>query len=178
MPSPKYNPHYTVADYSGWEGDWELWRGVAVSMTPSPFGIHQKHLARLAHRFISALEKQGCVDCDLVVELDWVLGDDTVVRPDLSIVCGSDLQRFIDKAPTLVVEVLSESTKYKDQTAKYELYEQQGVKYYLMAHPQNNTYDAFELKSGKYRSMQISPTMTFELEKHCIIEVSLEAPSP
>ena len=34
----KYDPHYTVADYEQWSGDWELWKGTAVAMTPSPFG--------------------------------------------------------------------------------------------------------------------------------------------
>ena len=38
--APKYQPHYTVDDYQHWEGDWELWNGVAVAMAPSPFGPH------------------------------------------------------------------------------------------------------------------------------------------
>jgi hypothetical protein len=37
----KFIPRYTVADYRQWQGDWELLDGVAVSVTPSPFGIHQ-----------------------------------------------------------------------------------------------------------------------------------------
>ncbi|WP_261344782.1 hypothetical protein [Neorhodopirellula pilleata] len=27
----KYVPHYTFADYRTWEGDWELWDGIADS---------------------------------------------------------------------------------------------------------------------------------------------------
>ena len=173
MPAPRSIPHYTIDDYWQWEGDWELWNGAAVSMTPSPFGIHQKLLSKLTHRFIEALEKQGCVDCDVVAELDWVVSEETVVRPDLSIVCGSDLLRFIDKPPTLIVEVFSESTKHKDQTSKYRLYEQQGVKYYLLGDPQNKTFDAFELQSGVYQSMQVRPTMPFELQENCISHVQL-----
>jgi hypothetical protein len=33
---------YTVAEYQSWDGDWELWQGIPVSMSPGPFGRHQK----------------------------------------------------------------------------------------------------------------------------------------
>ena len=34
-----YKPRYTVDDYESWAGDWELWQGTAIAMTPSPFGV-------------------------------------------------------------------------------------------------------------------------------------------
>ncbi len=48
----KYLPHYTIDDYQLWAGDWELWNGIAVAMTPSPFGRHQA----LASRLLVALQ--------------------------------------------------------------------------------------------------------------------------
>ena len=49
--APRYLPHYTVADHAAWQGDWELLDGVAVAMTPSPFGPHAERLSRLAAAF-------------------------------------------------------------------------------------------------------------------------------
>ena len=173
MSLPKYIPHYTLADYQQWEGDWELWNGVPVAMTPSPFGAHQKLIARLSHRFIQALEQVGCGHCDVVVELDWIVADDTIVRPDLSIVCESDLERFIDKPPLLIVEVLSESTKNKDRTSKFDLFEQQGVKYYILADPIEKQYTGFELQNETYTPLPLGTKSIFQLHKDCIIEVQL-----
>ena len=44
----KYQPHYTVDDYQHWQGDWELWNGVAIAMGPSPFGRHAQLVGQLA----------------------------------------------------------------------------------------------------------------------------------
>lgn len=46
--APRYLPHDTVAEHAAWEGDWELLDGVALAMTPSPFGPHAERLSRLA----------------------------------------------------------------------------------------------------------------------------------
>ncbi len=43
----KYQPHYTVEDYRQWKGDWELWYGTAVAMSPSPFGPHERAVSAL-----------------------------------------------------------------------------------------------------------------------------------
>lgn len=59
--APRYLPHYTVADHAAWEGDWELVDGVAVAMTPSPFGRHAERLSRLANSFWNAIDATGCL---------------------------------------------------------------------------------------------------------------------
>ncbi|MFO0943736.1 MAG: hypothetical protein U0930_23620 [Pirellulales bacterium] len=41
-------PCYTIEDYRQWQGDWELWDGVAIAMIPSSFGKQQKVLFDLA----------------------------------------------------------------------------------------------------------------------------------
>ena len=178
MAVPKYIPHYNHADYEQWDGDWELWNGIAVAMTPSPFGPHQKLIARLTQTFMNALDQQNCDqqncgDCDVVVELDWIVSDDTVVRPDLSIVCEQTLERFIDKPPVLIVEVLSESTRIKDRTTKYKLFEQQGVKYYILADPIDIRYIGFELRDKAYTPLPLGTKSVLELHQSCIIEVNL-----
>ena len=80
MPAPKYIPHYSVNDYQQWEGNWELWEGIPVATTPFPFGKHQRLVAKCSHVFIDALEKASCKDCEVFIELDWIVNDDTVVN--------------------------------------------------------------------------------------------------
>ena len=56
----------------------------------------------------------------------------TVVQPDISVFCNTGLldDRGAHGAPDLVVEILSPSTSYKDQTVKLALYERYKVKEY------------------------------------------------
>ncbi|MCX7412564.1 MAG: Uma2 family endonuclease [Planctomycetia bacterium] len=90
--APRYLPHYTVADHAAWEGDFELLQGVAVAMTPSPFGPHAERLSRVAAAFWNAIDASGC-RATVLAEIDWIVTNDTVVRPDLVVVCGPTPQR-------------------------------------------------------------------------------------
>ena len=83
----KYQPHYTIDDYQHWEGDWELWNGVAVAMTPSPFGRHAGANVRIAAALDSAVEASGC-RATVLAEIDWIISRDTILRPDVTVVCG------------------------------------------------------------------------------------------
>ena len=53
-------PNYTVEDYQHWEGDWELWNGVAVSMSPSPFGGHGAAAINVGAELKRAIEAAKC----------------------------------------------------------------------------------------------------------------------
>ena len=172
MPVPRYQPHYTVADYRHWEGDWELWNGIPVAMGPSPFGPHQKMLARLSQRFLNALDAAGCSDCEVLVECDWIIDDDTVVRPDLSIVCGVSVDRHIQQPPKLIVEVLSAATANKDRTVKRELYARQGVAYYLLADPDRGTIECNELTESASYEVQTGEQQTLNLHPGCQISLA------
>jgi len=46
--------HYTYDDYKLWEGDWELFDGVAVAMSPAPMRKHQS----VASSIITEINKQ------------------------------------------------------------------------------------------------------------------------
>ena len=65
----------------------ELWSGVAVAMTPSPFGKHSRLLVKLATALETAVQTAKC-NASVLAEIDWIIADDTVLRPDLLIVCG------------------------------------------------------------------------------------------
>jgi Uma2 family endonuclease len=130
----KYSPHYLVADYQQWEGDWELWFGTAVAMAPSPFGPHERAVSQLAFQIQSSIKSNlnKCNTCQVYTGLDWIVQYDTVVRPDVMLVCGEQPEKHLERAPAVVIEVLSEATADKDRTVKRELYESHGVEHYLL----------------------------------------------
>jgi len=166
---PNYLPHYTLADYENWLGDWELWNGVPVAMTPSPFCRHQWIAGEISYQLKSSLRSQ-CSDCFVLIATDWIIADDTVVRPDVAIVCGSIPERHIVEPPRLIVEVLSPSTESKDRNAKVNLYASQGVEFYLIVDPIENKIDALVLdsSSGSFcRRADILP-LEFNLHLGCI----------
>jgi len=86
MSLPQIEIRYTIEDYRRWEGDWELIEGVPYAMAPSPLGRHQQIVGTLIHQFEEQLE--NCPEeCFVYPELDWVIDQETVVRPDLMLVC-------------------------------------------------------------------------------------------
>ena len=91
-------PRYRVEDYNQWQGDWELWDGIAISMSPIPFGRHQRIVAALVGEIRLALQNGGC-DSTVFAELDWIISDDTVVRPDLLVVCGRGPDEHLRETP-------------------------------------------------------------------------------
>jgi len=174
MPAPKYLPRYTITDYFGWEGDWELWRGVAVSMTPSPFGKHQRVARNLMMELSKSLDSVDC-ECEVIYELDWVVDQDTVVRPDVMVLRDGIPEGHVTTVPVLIAEVVSPSTERKDRTAKRELYESEGVAYYIIADPETSTLEILQRgNQGRYEVLNIVDSVaTIELNRKCIIKLAI-----
>ena len=159
--APRYIPHYTLADYQQWKGDWELWQGVPVAMTPSPFGPHQTCGARLVASLVSVIREANC-EAVVLYEIDWIISDDTVVRPDILVLCGEVPERHVTESPALVVEILSPSTAERDRNEKRSLYEDHGVIYYLIVDPNEHTFEAYARNDrGDYQLFP--PTVDYEI---------------
>jgi len=154
MEAPRYIPHYTTADYERWEGDWELWLGIPVSMSPSPSFRHQRVGARLISQLLQAIDGNDACRCRVVYETDWRVSLDTVVRPDVAVCCPEPSGDFITSPPKLIAEILSEVTAEKDRDAKRRLYEQQGVRTYLMLDPRAESFEALTLAGDRYKSLE------------------------
>jgi Uma2 family endonuclease len=152
--SQKILPHYTYSDYLHWEGRWELIDGFPIAMSPSPLPKHQRISAALIIAFGSALK--NCKKCKVYDPVDYKVADDIVLQPDILIVCKEISKNYLDFPPSLVIEILSPSTALRDRHTKYEIYEQQGIKYYLIADPEKNTIEVYQLKNKKY-SLLASP---------------------
>ncbi len=127
-----YLPHYTVEDYKKWQGDWELIEGIPVALA-SPKYLHQRVLANILTQVNSSLE--GCEDCVVVSELDYIVSSDTVLRPDISVLC-EPVEDYIKTAPTLIIEVVSDSTAERDEGVKKRIYRREGVPYYILVYPE------------------------------------------
>lgn len=168
MALPRYVPHYGVEDYELWEGRWELWSGVPIAMSPSPSRRHQEIAANLLFCLRRALTDSGCADCRVLQEIDWRVNEDTVVRPDLVVLCGHSPSRWVEQAPQFIAEVLSESTRHRDLLYKREMYETLGVKYYLIADPEP---ESFQLLVNEGSGFEATTNSVLELTESCRLQV-------
>jgi len=169
----KYTPHYTVEDYQLWEGDWELWDGIAVAMTPSAFGGHGSLLGRITTALTNAVDAALC-EASVIVEVDWIVAIDTVLRPDVTIVCGEPPERHVESPPALVVAILSASTRQRDLTFKKQIYQQQSVPWYLIIDPEQKTLEALRLNAdGVYQSVAHDETLDVDLCNECSLAVKV-----
>ncbi len=85
--SNKIIPHYTYDDYIQWEGRWELIEGHPIAMSPMPVPEHQRAASELRTEFTLALRKIGCKECKAYDPLDYKVSEDTIIQPDILIVC-------------------------------------------------------------------------------------------
>lgn len=166
-------PHYTYDDYKMWEGKWELIDGVPYSMSPSPIFEHQDisgdiHLELKKHL-------KNCKNCTQVLAVDWIVSDDTVVCPDNSVVCEDITSKFIETTPKVIFEVLSPSTKKVDRNRKYNLFQEKGVKYYILVEPKGNFAEVYELVNGYYKlkGELTEEIFTFDLDE-CKIDFNFK----
>lgn len=164
---------YTYNDYKLWEGNWELVNGYPYAMSPSPNRKHQLFGGKFISAVNNILEKQKhkC-PCDVFYELDWIVNDNTVVRPDCMVVCGDFKDDFLTFPPQLILEVSSHSTRLRDRNTKFTLYEMYGVKYYLMADCETKKIEIFELIDNKYKQINSSQ---FAVTASCSFTLDLQS---
>ncbi len=142
---PKLQSKYTYADYCQWPGDqrWELIDGEAYAMN-APLRIHQRIVSELGRQIGNYLLGKPCevyvAPFDIRLPRKNEADDqvETVVQPDLSIICDqSKLDRLGCRgAPDWIIEVLSPTTTLRDMNTKRSLYEQRGVREYWIIHPE------------------------------------------
>ena len=107
--------------------------------------------------------------------LDWKINDRTVVQPDLFIVCKPFETDFLEFPPSLIVEILSPSTAFKDRHEKFELYEEQQVKYYIVVDPKFNKIEIYELVESKYQPVSVNPDIfEFLLDDNCRLPIDFK----
>jgi Uma2 family endonuclease len=139
--------YFTYADYKNWdpgEGRYELIHGVAYAMAGANTG-HQAILMELAKQIAVFLTGKPCrvlpapYDVRLFYAEDE--SDDTVVQPDIIVVCNREKlgMEGCRGAPDLVVEILSPSNTAVEMQRKFKLYRQAGVREYWVLDPVSRT---------------------------------------
>ncbi|RUM66626.1 MAG: Uma2 family endonuclease [Sulfurospirillum sp.] len=140
--------HYTYDDYKEWEGDWELFDGIAVAMAPAPMRKHQSLASEIIYNLREQLE--DCPQCEVLGEIDYKISNDTVLRPDVVLTCGETGEKYLTKAPEIIVEIISKSSAKKDEVYKFDIYEAEKVKYYIIVYPDDLIAKLYKLDGKKY----------------------------
>ena len=94
----KILPHYTYEDYVIWEGRWELIDGFPIAMSPSPVPKHQRIAAAINRIIGNSLDH--CNDCHVYGPTDYYVADDTILQPDVLVLCQEPTKKYIDFTPS------------------------------------------------------------------------------
>jgi len=122
-------------------------------VTPAPLTKHQRISGNLqGHIFQHCQQtKSGRV---FVAPTDVKLTETDVVQPDLLFIANAHAHLItrenIQGAPDFIVEILSDSTRRRDERLKRNLYEQHGVKEYWIVDPELDSVKLFRLHEGRY----------------------------
>lgn len=171
--SNKIIPHYTYKDYVQWQGHWELIEGYPIAMSPLPIPQHQQLSADLIYEFKDQLKKK-CKDCKVYSPLDYKVSEDTTIQPDVLIVCGNIKKPYLDFPPVLTIEILSPSTTLRDRNTKYLIYQEQGIKYYLIVDADKKIIEIYQLINGRYEVQPYVNGFEFQLSDECKISPLLD----
>jgi len=161
LPLRQQKTGFTYADYLAWpEGErWELIDGEAYALSPAPTNFHQLIVGDLFRLIANHFHRKPCRP--FVSPFDVRLPNagqashevNTVVQPDISLVCDPD--KLQDNhgclgAPDWVIEVLSPGTAVRDQRTKRALYERHGVAEYWLIHPVDRSVTIYRLENQAY----------------------------
>jgi Uma2 family endonuclease len=145
---------YTYEDYLKTPEDerYELIEGELI-MSPSPIPKHQ----RISRKIEFILEKyvtENDIGEVFYAPCDVYLDEENVVQPDILLISKERLgiigEKNIQGAPDLVIEIISESTAYRDLVQKKKLYARFGVKEYWIVVPGEESIEVYILKDNTY----------------------------
>ena len=158
MAMPAEKARYTFADVLAWdEKERAEIIGGEVFMLATPSTDHQLISGELFAQLHAYLKGKKCkaIQAPFAVRLfeqdgDSLDGVDTVVEPDITVVCDRDKldSKGCKGAPDMVVEILSPSTQRHDRLTKFNLYQRAGVREYWIVEPETQTVQVYTLESG------------------------------
>jgi len=157
LPKEKIDRSFTYADYKDWElgvsERYELIYGEAFAMS-GPNTKHQLILTELFGQFYNYLRDKPCrvfpAPYDVRLFYDGDESDDTVVQPDIMVICDKSIigPEGCRGAPDLVVEILSPSNTAIEMERKFALYLEAGVREYWVVDPENKRLKVSCFKDG------------------------------
>ena len=153
---------YTYADYVTWKFEEfvELIKGKFQRPMAAPNRLHQECAGNLYFGIRQRLQRSSCqiyvAPFDVRLTTSGANGDTeitTVVQPDICVVC--DRAKLDDRgclgAPDWIVEIISPGNTSRDTRAKFDLYQESGVREYWIVFPGIKTVAAYVLEGEQYR---------------------------
>ena len=144
---------YTYADYLTWrlKDRIELIMGRIFRMSPAPSSEHQQIVSALHGNLYQYFKHTHCqvfpAPFDVVLPSASEEKLDTVVQPDITIICDSSkiTAKGCMGSPDMVVEVVSKGSIRKDLHEKFALYEQHAINEYWLVLPSERSLIIFTL---------------------------------
>lgn len=130
-----------------------------VYLMTSPTFEHQRVIGEVFS--LINLWSRGKKCKPVVAPLDVTLIRDeskNIVQPDIVVICDSeniDEQGRYNGTPSMVLEVLSESTRNKDMIKKLNLYMVSGIKEYWMVNPWNREIYIYSFLAGEISNYRV-----------------------
>ena len=124
---------------------------------------HQKITNKIGRYLDEIFE--SCKKCQVLQPIDWKISEETIVQPDNSVICHTpEHEAYITKAPKIIFEVLSKSTAKKDTGLKFDLYEKEGVEYYVIVNPDERLAKVYKRHEGRLIKMLDASDESFAFE--------------
>ena len=156
-----YKAYLEITDKS--ESHYELIDGELYFMA-SPNHRHQVAIREISGQFYIHFRDKACspltspFDVRLKNNSPRFEDDPNVVQPDILVICDHDQIDASGKyhgVPTLVVEVLSPSTRSKDMVKKLSLYMHSGVKEYWIVDLEENHILVYTMHEGEMEGLNV-----------------------
>jgi Uma2 family endonuclease len=130
---------------------YELVRGDLL-VTPSPSVRHQRISRELLLQLAAYFHERALGEV-FDAPIDLILTAEDVFVPDLLVVADPTgiSEHGIEKAPLLVVEILSPSTSKVDRGLKARRYAELGVEHYWLVDPERRSLECHRLEQGAFR---------------------------
>jgi len=171
--SPRYSPKGIRVSYEEYlkmtedsENRYEYIDGEIILLA-SPLYPHQKAVREIFGEFITWFRNKDCEP--LAAPFDVILhrlrNSEKInsVQPDIIVICDKDKideQGKYKGTPTLVVEVLSESTRSRDLVQKLDLYMESGIQEYWVVNTQSQEMYIYTFANNK-----LADILTFKGEE-------------
>lgn len=143
-----------------------------VYLLASPSYDHQSIIMEIANTMYNYFKNNKCRPLTSPFDVTLTIDDNkNVVQPDIIVICDTENineKRKYTGIPTLVLEVLSETTQKKDMLKKLNLYLHAGIKEYWIVNPWRKEvylYCFSELDIQEYRVYQgseMAQSITFD----------------
>ena len=131
----------------------------ALLVSAEPSLQHQ----RVNGQLLRLLQDHAPPDLEVFLPVDVRLSPVRQIAPDVTVVRREDATgRRLERAPLLVVEVLSPSTRTVDLVLKRRVLEEAGVPSYWLVDPDDGVVTVLELEDGAYCEVARGDDVTVE----------------